>query len=122
MHQSQLVANRFPLPLASFQLGLHFLSTGMRRAVAACTPVRTLAPSPKHVVTYSLQLDTARGILPSRTRKGAGPRSRKTQEGDGPKQDRLNSPRVPVHRDISNQVTENVQQTTIRQMHYQNAN
>lgn len=26
-------------PTASFQLGLHFLSTGMRRAVAACTPV-----------------------------------------------------------------------------------
>mgnify|MGYP002718936838 FL=1 len=30
-----------PCPSASFQLGLHFLSTGMRRAVAACTPVST---------------------------------------------------------------------------------
>jgi hypothetical protein len=31
---------------SSFQLGLMFLTTGMRRAVAACTPVRVVRPLP----------------------------------------------------------------------------
>lgn len=41
------------LLVASFQLGLHFLSTGMRRAVAACTPVSPSSVCP--TCAYSSQ-------------------------------------------------------------------